>query len=326
MSDTSIIPLRVEAMTGFDKEVDPQKRDARGLIYLVSVPIVGIRNGVSRLLQRKSSEGADILPGYTRADLVSRVERSDNPSDILLETIGRSYSGISAANGQIVIPASQLLDIIETGTNHTKFYHVDFESLEEAMAKYAEVREADTFAANAHRGQLYGGDGSKYHEHIRPVSQNTARSVRMLTNLHGTDHRNTVQGALLHDVDEDTVYSIDDISRRFGDDIASMVRGMTKKEKDGADRTAAAYQAAESDPRIALVHGEDRLMNILYISFLAPEKQKAMITETREVHIPLLEMHGLNIPAAKLKFAVALYDAGAQFYGPDRTYMPVKVK
>lgn len=117
-----------------------------------------------------------------------------------------------------------------------------------------------------------------------------------------------LQAGLLHDVIEDTDYGFDDISERFGGDVAKIVEGVSKiqKIKDGIKnaQTEAQEQQANSfgklllatiaDPRVVIVKLADRLHNMQTLKFFdKPEKKVRIARETLEVYVEIAKSLGL---------------------------------
>ncbi|MGW0517300.1 RelA/SpoT family protein [Crossiella sp. NPDC003009] len=109
----------------------------------------------------------------------------------------------------------------------------------------------------------------------------------------------TLVAALLHDTVEDTDYSLDALSKEFGDEVAHLVDGVTKldKVKLGAAAEAETIRkmviAMARDPRVLVIKLADRLHNMRTMRFLAPEKQARKARETLEVLAPLAHRLGM---------------------------------
>src|SRR6188474_182295 len=140
------------------------------------------------------------------------------------------------------------------------------------QADVAPVRTAYEFAVEAH-GEQRRVSGEPYVSHPLAVA-------RILAEL-GLDPV-AIQAALLHDIPEDTDYSLDDVEQRFGPEVANLVDGVTKLSKFGA-RTIEEQQAESlrkmllamaEDIRVVLIKLADRLHNMRTISALPPAKQQ----------------------------------------------------
>ncbi len=109
-----------------------------------------------------------------------------------------------------------------------------------------------------------------------------------------------VIAAFLHDVVEDTDYTNDDIRERFGDDVAFLVRVVTKskKERHGQEsKQVANYRqmlnSVQYDIRALLVKLADRLHNMRTLSSMRPDKQMKIAGETDYFYAPLANRLGL---------------------------------
>jgi GTP pyrophosphokinase len=109
--------------------------------------------------------------------------------------------------------------------------------------------------------------------------------------------------ALLHDTVEDTGYTLEELGRDFGEEVAHLVDGVTKldKVKLGAAAEAETIRkmvvAMARDPRVLVIKLSDRLHNMRTMRFLPPEKQARKARETLEVYAPLA--HRLGMAAVK---------------------------
>ena len=109
----------------------------------------------------------------------------------------------------------------------------------------------------------------------------------------------TLVAALLHDTVEDTGYSLDDLRREFGDEVAHLVDGVTKLDKVEFGTAAEAETirkmivAMARDPRVLVIKLSDRLHNMRTMRFLPPEKQAKKARETLEVMAPLAHRLGM---------------------------------
>jgi len=121
----------------------------------------------------------------------------------------------------------------------------------------------------------------------------------------------TLTAALLHDVPEDTEYTLDDIHRAFGPRIANLVDGVTKLGQIGQwteqptdpRRRGESWRRAESlrkmflamvdDVRVVLIKLADRLHNMQTLGALPPEKRQRIAKETLDIFAPLANRLGI---------------------------------
>ena len=145
-------------------------------------------------------------------------------------------------------------------------------------------------AEKAHAGQLRKS-GDAYITHPVAVAQ-------ILIDL-GMDLP-TVMAALLHDTVEDTTYSIDQIKSEFGDEVTSLVDGVTKLDKLTYGPTAEAETlrkmvvAMSRDIRVLVIKLADRLHNARTWDFIAPETAQRKAKETIDIYAPLAHRLGMN--------------------------------
>jgi GTP pyrophosphokinase len=115
----------------------------------------------------------------------------------------------------------------------------------------------------------------------------------------GMNHE-TICAALLHDTVEDTAYTLVELRREFGDDVATLVDGVTKLDKVKYGEAAAAETvrkmivAMSRDVRVLVIKLADRLHNMRTLRYLAREKQERKSREVLEIFAPLAHRLGMN--------------------------------
>lgn len=109
----------------------------------------------------------------------------------------------------------------------------------------------------------------------------------------------TLVAALLHDTVEDTGYSLEELEKDFGAEVAHLVDGVTKLDKVALGSAAEGETirkmiiAMARDPRVLVIKVADRLHNMRTMRFLPPEKQARKARETLEVIAPLAHRLGM---------------------------------
>ena len=115
--------------------------------------------------------------------------------------------------------------------------------------------------------------------------------------------RTSIIGALLHDVVEDTEYSVEDIRARFGDKVAEIVDGVTKLTNDDfngdgvrslqAETFRKVIMSMSNEMRVVLVKLADRLHNMRTLDSMPHHKQLKIASETTQIYAPLAYRLGL---------------------------------
>ncbi|MGO3327117.1 RelA/SpoT family protein [Gordonia sp. (in: high G+C Gram-positive bacteria)] len=156
-------------------------------------------------------------------------------------------------------------------------------------ADVAVLQQAYDVADEHHTGQMRKS-GDPYITHPLAVAT-------ILADL-GMD-TTTLVAALLHDTVEDTGYSLAQLEKDFGSEVAHLVDGVTKLDKVALGSAAEGETirkmiiAMARDPRVLVIKVADRLHNMRTMRFLPPEKQARKARETLEVIAPLAHRLGM---------------------------------
>ncbi len=172
------------------------------------------------------------------------------------------------------------------------------------------LNRAYVFAMKAHGGQMRKS-GDPYFSHPLAVAA-------ILTELRADPA--TVVTALLHDVVEDTEYTVGDIEKSFGAEIARLVDGVTKLSQfelpEGASKQAENFRkfvvAMADDVRVLLVKLADRLHNMRTLYHIdKADKRRRIALETMEIYAPLASRIGVQ------RFREELEDIAFRELSPD---------
>ncbi|MBO4871749.1 MAG: bifunctional (p)ppGpp synthetase/guanosine-3',5'-bis(diphosphate) 3'-pyrophosphohydrolase [Muribaculaceae bacterium] len=154
------------------------------------------------------------------------------------------------------------------------------------------IEKAFVFARNAHAG-VRRRSGEPYIMHPIAVATIVSREIGLGST--------SICSALLHDVVEDTEYTVEDIEAQFGPKIAHIVEGLTKIS-GGIFGDMASAQAENfrkllltmgDDIRVVLVKMADRLHNMRTLDSMPPQKQYKIAGETLYIYAPLAHRLGL---------------------------------
>ena len=154
----------------------------------------------------------------------------------------------------------------------------------------ARVKDAYIFAKDAHKEQRRK-TGEPYIVHPIAVARIVAEELRL--------GANPIIAAFLHDVVEDTLYTIEDIEARFGTDVAFLVNVVTKKKKQHyesskqIDNYKQMLDSIHYDIRALLIKLSDRLHNMRTLDSMRPDKQMKIAGETDYFYAPLAHRLGL---------------------------------
>lgn len=152
------------------------------------------------------------------------------------------------------------------------------------------IHSAYLFAKEAHKEQRRKS-GEPYIMHPLAVARIVAEELGLGSN--------PIIAAFLHDVAEDTEYTIEDIKERFGEDVAFLVNVITKRKKKHyeaskqIDNYKQMLDSLQYDIRALLIKLADRLHNMRTLSSMRPDKQMKIAGETDYFYAPLAHRLGL---------------------------------
>ncbi|MBN1325819.1 bifunctional (p)ppGpp synthetase/guanosine-3',5'-bis(diphosphate) 3'-pyrophosphohydrolase [Candidatus Falkowbacteria bacterium] len=152
------------------------------------------------------------------------------------------------------------------------------------------IKLAFEFAVNAHTGQKRMS-GEDYIYHPLATAQ-TLAEMKLSPNI--------IIAGLLHDVPEDTKFTLEDIKKDFGEDVASLVNGITKLgtiKYRGMERyienLRKMFIAMAEDLRVILIKFADRLHNLKTLYALPRNKQIRIASEVLEIYAPIANRLGM---------------------------------
>ncbi len=179
------------------------------------------------------------------------------------------------------------------------------------------LKEAYEFSDKSHAGQIRES-GVPYIEHCLEVAF-------ILAELHLDSA--TIAAALIHDVVEDTPVGLEQVKEKFGDEIATLVDGVTKlgsvEYKSAEERQVEYFRkmllSMARDIRVILIKLADRLNNMRTLQYLDRDRQMRIARETRDVYAPLAHRFGIS------RIKIELEDLSLKFLEPE-TYIDIAQK
>ena len=172
------------------------------------------------------------------------------------------------------------------------------------------IRKAFDTAVDAHKDQRRKS-GEAYIFHPIAVAKIVASEI-------GLD-ATSIAAALLHDVVEDTAYTLEDLKEMFGETVAKIVDGLTKisnlkKDKDvslQAENFRKMLLTLNDDVRVIIIKIADRLHNMQTMDAMRPDKQVKIASETLYIYAPLAHRIGLY------NIKTELEDLGLKYTEPE---------
>ena len=175
-----------------------------------------------------------------------------------------------------------------------------------------QIEESFEFAARLHKGQ--------YRISEEPYIIHPVEVAKILVDLKADSH--TLMAAFLHDILEDTDTQPEEIEKRFGKDVLTLVQGVTKlgklqfksNEERQAENFRRLFIAMANDIRIIFLKLADRLHNMRTLNFMAANKQQKIARETLDIFAPLANRLGIG------KIKAELEDLSLRYLEPDKYF------
>ncbi len=198
----------------------------------------------------------------------------------------------------------------------------DIELFQEIKQKLIEQNRSDEEIALVEKAYHYA---KKLHEGQYRISEepyiiHPVEVAKILVDLKVDTH--TLIAAFLHDILEDTETKPEEIKNLFGDDVLTLVQGVTKlsklkfksKEERQAENFRRLFIAMANDIRIIFLKLADRLHNMRTLNFMAVNKQKKIAQETLDIFAPLANRLGMG------KIKAELEDLSLRYLEPDKYF------
>ncbi len=191
---------------------------------------------------------------------------------------------------------------------YKELLRISYQTLSEEDKKL--IRQAFDVAVDAHKDQRRKS-GEAYIFHPIAVAKIVASEI-------GLD-ATSIAAALLHDVVEDTTYTLEEIKRLFGDTVARIVDGLTKishleHDKDvslQAENFRKMLLTLNDDVRVIIIKIADRLHNMQTMDSMRTDKQEKIASETLYIYAPLAHRIGLY------NIKTELEDLGLKYTEPE---------
>ena len=196
----------------------------------------------------------------------------------------------------------------EIAQQYKELLRISYQTLSDEDKKL--IRHAFDVAVDAHKDQRRKS-GEAYIFHPIAVAKIVASEI-------GLD-ATSIAAALLHDVVEDTPYTLEDIERLFGNTVARIVDGLTKishlqHDKDAslqAENFRKMLLTLNDDVRVIIIKIADRLHNMQTMDSMRTDKQEKIASETLYIYAPLAHRIGLY------NIKTELEDLGLKYTEPD---------
>ncbi len=232
-------------------------------------------NMMHNILEFKGTDVTEVMTPKIDVEMIDGNKRLDEVIDFVVKTPFSRYP-VYLENKNNVVGVLDVDDVLK--------YIKDKEHFDV-------IQDAYNYALEKHEGQ-YRKSGDQYIIHPIDVAL-------ILSELH-TDPVTIVAG-LLHDVIEDTKFTVKDVKAEFGEEVAEIVDGATKIESafenfewNQVESYKKMLLSMTSDLRVILVKFADRLHNLRTLEYLSNPKHIRLAQETLEIYSPFAHRFGLS--------------------------------
>jgi len=184
------------------------------------------------------------------------------------------------------------------------------------------IRKAFDLAKDGHKNQRRKS-GEPYIYHPLEVAKIVADEIGL--------GATSIACALLHDVVEDTQYTLDDIEKNFGPQIAKIINGLTKisiiNEQDisiQSENYRKLLLTLSEDFRVILIKIADRLHNMRTLESMKPDKQLKIASETIYIYSPLAHRMGLYNIKSELEDLSLKYTESEMYHSIEKSLEETK--
>jgi GTP diphosphokinase / guanosine-3',5'-bis(diphosphate) 3'-diphosphatase len=241
---------------------------------------------------------ASVPPGATQPSETGMELEAALPAAPHTQAVPRPPVALDEPTGNLTPAPSKSSSILPHSSVETSDLDARFEHLIETVKANRPaddldlIRSAWAFSIQKHQGQRRAS-GEAYIGHPLEVAQVLAELKMDAT---------AIAAGLLHDAVEDTDVTAIDIARRFGEQVAHIVEGVTKldkikfanREDHQAENIRKMLLAMVTDLRVVIIKLADRLHNMRTLEHLNPEKQRRIARETLDVYAPLAHRLGMG--------------------------------
>ena len=250
-----------------------------------------IEAGISNPKSPLDALGGAALESAAGMDMEAALQVPPQVTDEALRSLGEPAGVFEREPSPEVLPAAEVS--FAEGSIEARFEH-----LLETVRRFRPnddldlIRRAWAFCVQQHEGQRRAS-GEPYIIHPLEVCQILA-DLKM--------DSTAIAAGLLHDAVEDTDVTTPEIAKRFNEQVAHIVEGVTKldkikfanREDHQAENIRKMLLAMVTDVRVVIIKLADRLHNMRTLEHLKPEKQQKIARETLDIYAPLAHRLGMG--------------------------------